>query len=96
MLGSSGSRPHLCSHPMCPYGAAPGGDATAPHPPLAEVPFPGRPKLVQRSVQTLSKHPRAGQGGGPGARCSSCRAWQPRSLLSKPLAAPGTATRQSL
>ena len=89
MLGSSGTRPRLCLHPMCPYGLSLGGDATAQNLLLAEVPFPMQPELVQRSLQTLSKHPAAGQGGRPAARCSFCRARQPRRLLSEPLSAPG-------
>lgn len=77
MLGSSGTCPHLYLHHMCPYRISLGGDATARNLLLAEVPFPMQSKLVQRSLQTLSKHPTARQGGRPAARCSFCRAWQP-------------------
>ena len=89
MLGSSGTCPRLYLHPMCPYRISLGGDATARNLLLAEVPFPMQSTLVQRSLQTLSKHPTAGQGGRPGARRSFCRAWQPHRLLSKPLSALG-------
>ena len=89
MLGSSGTCPRLYLHPMCPYRISLGGDATARNLLLAEVPFPMQSTLVQRSLQTLSKHPTAGQGGRPGARRSFCRAWQPHRLLSEPLSALG-------
>lgn len=85
MLGSSGTCPHLFLHPMCPYRISLGGDARAKTCCWLRPPS----QLVQRSLQTLSKPPRAGQGGCPGARRSFCRAWQPRRLLSEPPSAPG-------
>lgn len=61
MLGSPGTCPHLYLHPMCPYRKSLMGDATAQSLLLAEIPFPVQSRLVQRSLQTLSKHPRTGQ-----------------------------------
>lgn len=87
MLGSSGTCCNLYLHPIRPYGLSLGGNATAQTPLPAEVPFPVQSKLVQRSLQTLSKHPMAGQGGCSGARCSSLSG--SASLLSEPLAALG-------
>lgn len=89
MLGSSGTRPRLYLQPMCPYGISLGGDATPQNLLLAEVPFPKQSKLVQRSWQTLSKHPTAGQGGHPGGQRRLCRARQRRRLLSELLSALG-------
>lgn len=87
MLGSSGTCPNLYLHPMCPYRISLGGDATAQTPLPAEVPFPVQSKLVQRSLQTLSKRPMAGQGERPGAWRSSHSG--SASLLSEPLAVLG-------
>lgn len=86
MLGRSGTCPCLYLHPTCPYGISLGGGATPQNLLLAEIPFPKQSKLVQRSRQTLSKHPTAGQGGHPGGQRSLCRARQPPRL---PLSARG-------
>lgn len=63
MLGSSGTCPRCYSYPMRPYRISLGGDAKPRKLLLAEVPFPAPSTLVQRSLQTLSKHAGAGQRG---------------------------------
>lgn len=89
MLGSSGTCPCCDSYPMCPYRISLGGDAMPQKLLLAEVPFPMQATLVQRSLQTLCKHPSAGQKGHPGGWCSFCGAWLPRHPLSQALSALG-------
>lgn len=89
MLGSSGTCPRCDFYPMCPYRISLGGEATPSELLLAEVLLPAPSMLVQRSLQTLSKHPGAGQRGHPGAWCSFCRAWLTRHPLSQALSALG-------
>lgn len=96
MLGSSGTHSRLYLHPMCPYRISLGGDATAQNLLLAEVPFPMQSKLVQRSLQTLSKHPTAGAGRTPRSAAQLLRSVAAASPAERAPLCSGRATRQSL
>lgn len=55
MLGSHGTRPHASLHPLCPYGMSLGWMQWLQT--WCWLRPPAQCGLVQRSLQTLSKHP---------------------------------------
>lgn len=57
MLGSHGTRPHASLHPLCPYGMSLGWMQWLQT--WCWLRPPAQCGLVQRSLQTLSKHPAA-------------------------------------